>query len=265
MFRLSIPVSDEPLAPNKVEEKVDGPWTVETWEITGVEGDRVPVNVNRSASVEPRLALLGGHGLYGSKTAPYLKGAARRWTKDGVETFIPDLPFHGDRSVDGADPTMAMTPTAVMQAMGDLSRCLDFIRSRPTTSQLPTAFLGFSMSTLLGVPFVAADDRIGAAAFVVGGSHLATTLEADPHMPDSIREQLTSMDPTTYASGTRGRPILMLNGDQDEQFSRKSAFDLFDAFGSPKEIGFFEGTHVVWPRPKPIYDRMLEFVLRLTL
>jgi dienelactone hydrolase len=265
MFRLSIPASAEPLDPEKIEVKELGPWSVETWHITGVNGDRIPLNINVSETVKPKVALLGGHGLYGSKDAPYLKGAARRWTKDAVQTIIPDLPFHGDRTVDGMAPEQAMTPHAVQRAMGDFSRTVDFVKSRPQTAALPLAFVGFSMSTMLGVPFVAADDRIDASAFVVGGSQMETVFNNDPQMPEPIKEQLAALDPATYAGGTHGRPVLMMNAHQDEAFSRKSAMDLFDAFGSPKMLTFFEGTHVVWPHPKLVYDRLLAFFLELAV
>lgn len=259
MFRLSIPTSDEPLDPEKISVKELGPWSVETWEITGVNGDRVPLNINVSDAVTPKVALLGGHGLYGSKDAPYLKGAARRWTKDAIQTIIPDLPFHGDRAVDGMEPEQAMTPHGVQRSMGDFARTVDFIKSRPETAELPLAFVGFSMSTMLGVPFVAADSRVDASAFVVGGSQMQLSFDNDPKMPDTIRRQVAAMDPATYAGGTARRPVLMMNAHQDETFSRKSAFDLFDAFGSPKMLNFFEGSHVVWPNPKVVYDRLLNF------
>ena len=265
MFRLSTPTSDAPLEPEKVTVKELGPWSVETWNITGVNGDRIPLNINVSETVAPKVALLGGHGLYGSKDAPYLKGATRRWTKDAVQTVVPDLPFHGDRTVDGMEPEQAMTPHAVQRAMGDFLRTVDFIKSRPETASLPLGFLGFSMSTMLGVPFVASDNRIDASAFVVGGSQMQTTFDRDLKMPDSIKAQIESLDPATYAGGTEGRPVLMMNAHQDETFSRKSAFDLFDALGSPKTLSFFEGTHVVWPHPKPVYDRLLAFFLELVV
>jgi fermentation-respiration switch protein FrsA (DUF1100 family) len=84
-------------------------------------------------------------------------------------------------------------------------------------------------------------------------------------MPSPLVEQIRSLDPVTYAGGTKDRPVLMVNADHDEHFSRRSAFDLFEAFGSPKELIFFEGSHTNWPRPQPVYDRMLDFVLRLAL
>lgn len=264
-FRLTIPTSDVPLGPRKVDERVDGPWTTETWVITGVDGDEVPIALNRAEDVEPKVALLGGHGVLGSKTAPYIKGAARRWTQEGVQAFVPDLPFHGDRAGPDPDYALAMSPDGVTQAIGDFSRCVDFIRSRPESAELPIAFLGFSMSTMLGVPFFVLDKRVQGACFAVGGSRMEEMLAADPSMPAPLVEQIKSLDPATYAGGTKGRPVLMVNAHQDEHFSRRSAFDLFEAFGSPKELIFFEGSHTDWPRPQPVYDRILDFVLGLVL
>jgi dienelactone hydrolase len=264
-MRLDLPTSDAPLDPRKVDERVDGPWTTETWVITGVNGDEVPIAVNRADDVEPRVALLGGHGVSGSKTAAYIKGASRRWTQQGVQAFVPDLPFHGDRAGPDADYALAMSPAGVAQAMGDFSRCVDFIRSRSESAELPIAFLGFSMSTMLGVPFFAMDERVAGACFAVGGSRMGEVMAADPNIPSPLVEQIKSLDPATYAGGTKGRPVLMVNAHQDEHFSRRSAFDLFDAFGSPKELIFFEGSHTDWPRPQPVYDRILDFVLRLAL
>lgn len=264
-FRLVIPTSDAPLDSRKVDERVDGPWTTETWVITGVNGDEVPIALNRADDVEPRVALLGGHGVFGSKTAAYIKGASRRWTQEGVQAFVPDLPFHGDRAGPDSDYSLAMSPAGVSQAMGDFSRCVDFIRSRSESAGLPIVFLGFSMSTMLGVPFVVLDKRVQGACFAVGGSRMEEMLAADPRMPASLVEQIKSLDPATYAGGTNGRPILMVNAHQDEHFSRRSAFDLFEAFGSPKELIFFEGSHTDWPRPQLVYDRMLDFVLGLSI
>lgn len=260
---LSIPRTDAPLSATKVGTSIKEFWSVETWEIEGVNGDRVPFTLSRSDVVAPKVVLLGGHGLYGSKSAPYMKGAARRWTEHGVVTLIPDLPFHGGRATEGADLTQAMEPAGFTQALGDLARCMDFIKARDETKDLPIVYWGFSMGVIFGVPLTALDSRVAALCLVVGGSKLNSFLEENPKLPSSTVDQMRMLDPATYGAATKSRPVLMLNADKDQQFSRRDAFDLFDSLGTPKQLTFFEGTHSEWTNPLPVFDSMLAFVLRL--
>jgi fermentation-respiration switch protein FrsA (DUF1100 family) len=111
------------------------------------------------------------------------------------------------------------------------------------------------MGAVLGVHLVADEPRIAAAVFAVGGS---TTV------PERVAGGLAAgwlmgANPEQAASRLGDRPVLMLQADEDELFSREAAFALYEACPGRKEISFFPGSHSMWRHPRQWNRRMLAF------
>jgi fermentation-respiration switch protein FrsA (DUF1100 family) len=149
-------------------------------------------------------------------------------------------------------------PEFVAQAARDLRVLVDAVGHHLGTDR-PLGYLGFSMGTQYGVPAVAADERFRAAVLAVGGSTTVAVPEIFGEVDEDIRQVVAAVDPVASASGIAPRPVLMVNADRDEIFSRPSALALYDAFDPPKEISFFPGRHVLWRSPAQWYRRMEGF------
>jgi fermentation-respiration switch protein FrsA (DUF1100 family) len=98
-----------------------------------------------------------------------------------------------------------------------------------------------------------------AAVLVVAGSTAVSVPERYTE-GDFDRALLDRVDPGAAAPAVAPRPVLMMNADHDEVFSRRSALALFDALLPPKEIIFLPGGHSRWHDPARWNHRMFEFL-----
>lgn len=214
---------------------------VEGWALRGAHGDTVPGDVYVPADRAAWGAIVVMHGRGGHRKAPYVRGAAKRWSRDGLVVAAIDAPYHGDRALDQV-PDLTRNEPFLIQTVGDLRRLCSAIASDPRMSALPLGYLGFSMGALVGVPFMASDQRVRAGVFAVGGATGTGTT-----------------DPATYAPLIRERPVLLIGADRDEFFSRASVTALYEAFGGSQEMLMFPGTHGRWEHPGRRYRSMFDF------
>ncbi len=234
----------------------------EVWEYEGSAGDRVAVDA--WLSHEPGPVVIAGHGAESDRRAQYLTGAAKAWARKGFSVIAADAPGHGERAdPDLPPPTMRDIHRIpfVAQAAADLRRLADRVAER-FGDDAPLGYLGFSMGTQYGVPAVADEPRFAAAVFCIGGSTSVALPQLFPSADREVIESVAGIDPVVRAGEVAPRPVLMVNADNDEVFSRDSALALYDAFGSPKELSFFPGKHVEWESPAQWYRRMEGFLRR---
>lgn len=232
-------------------------FSVETWRLTGSEGDEVRADLYVASRPGPVIIL--GHGRGNSRKAPYVKGPGRLWAPLGMSVAAIDAPLHGDRA--GGLPIPAITsaePDLLVRWVRDHRLLIDAVLER-FGSATPLAYVGFSMGGVFGTHLVAADPRLGALVTVVTGSTLTSlrermTLEAD------LEEVVARLDPVGPASRVAPRPTLMANADDDEIFSSRSAWALYDALSAPKEISFFPGRHGRWRSPHQWFRRIGGFL-----
>lgn len=239
--RLTLP---EPSGPLELEVEAAGEgigYLLENWTLTGTHGDTVPGDFYLPTDREMWGVVLVVHGRRGHRKVAYVQGAAKRWSRDGLAVVTVDAPYHGDRSLDQT-PDLARNEPFLVQTVGDLRRVATAIASEERLRVLPLGYLGFSMGVMVGVPFMAIDQRVRAGVFVVGGATGTGTT-----------------DPATYAPLVRERPVMLLNADQDEFFNRASVTALYEAFGASRELVTFPGTHGNWEHPGRRYQTMFNF------
>jgi dienelactone hydrolase len=176
----------------------------------------------RPQSDGERPLVLIGHGASGSKREEYVVSLARRLVRHhGFVAAAIDGPVHGDRRVQRpgrALPGMEFLDFSQMWAgdatmtdemVADWQTVLDVLSSSGLGGAGPVAYWGVSMGTILGLPFVAAEPRIGAAVLGLMGATGPT------------RERIE-------ADARRVRcPVLFLVQWDDELFPRGAAFELF--------------------------------------
>ncbi|MBU1227654.1 MAG: alpha/beta hydrolase [Actinobacteria bacterium] len=231
--------------------------TVETWRFPGSRGDEVHADAYLAA--QPGPVVIGGHGKDGDRTAQYLRGPALQWAGRGVSLVSADAPLHGDRAGEAPIPRVTMAdPALVSRWLGDQRLLIDAVEAR--FGRVPMVYLGMSMGAVMGCHLLAEDDRLAGGILVVGGSTVVSVPERLGGAADGLMERLAVTDPEKAAARIAPRPVLMLNADQDEMFSRRSALALYDALGHPKEISFFPGRHARWRDPRQWNRRMWGFV-----
>ena len=211
-------------------------------------GDVVGVTVRVPPGPGPWPVVIGGHGGDGHRDAPYLRGASKSWARRGLAMVAPDFPCHGERRGAPDRTPLWESPDLLRRSVVDLRLLVDTLAVDPALDPDRVGYVGFSMGVLIGVPFMAADQRVKAGAFMVGGS------------PPGAPGPPPPTDPARYAPGVAPRPVLMVNADDDEIYPRPAVFALYDAFQPPKELVFFPGSHTRWSRPARWYRLMREFL-----
>jgi fermentation-respiration switch protein FrsA (DUF1100 family) len=253
--------SDEPGGPAEVvsSETLRG-CVRETWRFDGSEGDEVLADAYLSP--EPGPVVIGGHGRDDGRGAQYLRGPGLQWAPRGISLVAADAPLHGDRAGERPVPRVTITDIDLLARwVKDHKRLVDAVRTR-FGEGVPIGFMGMSMGAVMGCHLLAEDERLAAGILVVGGSTGVSVPErfGGDTPPEAL---LTLTDPVAPAPRIAPRPVLMINADEDEVFSRRSALALYDALLPPKEISFFPGRHAEWHSPAQWSRRMWAFLERV--
>ena len=230
--------------------------TQETWRLVGSLGEEVLADAYLSP--EPGPVVIGCHGKDDNRKAQYLRGPGMQWAAKGISLVAADAPLHGDRAGERPVPRVAITDVDLLTRwVRDQRMLIDAVETR-FGEGVPIVYLGVSMGAVLGCHLLAADERPSAGILVVGGSTVISIPERFDDEQD-LSELLMLTDPTVPAARIAPRPVLMMNADDDEVFSHRSAMALYDALGHPKEISFFPGRHSRWRSPAQWNRRMLGF------
>ena len=194
--------------------------------------------------------LLIQHGLNSGKDDERLAALRRAWAGAGFACLTIDAPRHGERAVGPLDLAALLADPAaglrfVQETVLDLRRLLDCLGERDDLDTSRIGYCGFSMSTLLGVQFVAVEQRVGAACFAMGGAGLFHALAARVAAAErAAHEQVADLiDPLHFASWIAPRPVLQVNGLADEVIPALLGHMLQGALREPKEMVWYAGGH----------------------
>lgn len=185
---------------------------------------------------EPARGLvLALHGGSGHKESPAILAIRDELLPSGFAVAAIDGPVHGDRRSDGLrDPDAVKTAfreawrdgVGQLDMAADLRATLDHLLALPELQGLPTGYIGVSMGTAYGLPFLAHEPRIKAAviglwsAGHVNSSHLA-----------ACAAQVSC-------------PVWFTQQWNDQIFDRDATLALFDAVGSAdKRLVAYPGPH----------------------
>lgn len=213
---------------------------------------------------KPFPCIMVGHGLGGSKQDfemiyDYL--ATR-----GYATLALDAQYHGERKVEGMDILGRRYHTmreVLMQSVVDNRRGLDYLETLPDIDRARTGYLGISMGVLIGAPFVSIDKRIVTAVMLVGGGDFEIIMRDSSLLPfvllretsgiplSEVAAKFKAVDPVNHIQNFAPRPLLMLNGKNDNVVPPTASQALFDAAGQPKKIIWYDSGHI------PPFDKVL--------
>ncbi len=212
-------------------------------------------NVEREAGIVPGILwtptqhdrpmplILMGHGGSGHKRADRQLMLGRRFA--GVSQMAAaaiDGPFHGDRIAEPLDRRQyqAMMAAAGVDKVTD-GMVEDWCGTLEALSQLDAiaadriVYMGFSMGTRFGLPYVAAaGERLRCAVLGKNGLQQASSMSSGVNMAARF----------TRDAPTINIPVLFHVQWDDELFPRDGQFDLFHAIGATdKQLIAFPGAH----------------------
>ena len=184
--------------------------------------------------------VLLGHGAADHKGTDYLTDLARAFVGRGMAAAAIDGPVHGDRRLDGGSNSLltflqfgqawSSDPTMTDEMVADWVATLDALVGLDELGGGPVGWWGVSMGTIIGLPFVAAEPRVGAAVFGLMG------------LTGPTRDRIARDAPSVAC------PVMFLVQWDDELFDRDSSIGLFDALGSPdKRMHVYPGRHGAVP------------------
>lgn len=181
------------------------------------------------------------HHLGGSFEAEEM--LAQFLTQHGVAGMTIALPGYGPRKgpnqpragfLGHRDPVDDLA--GMRQAVLDVRRAADFLRTRPEIDPDRVGVAGISLGALVSANAAAIDPRFSRAVFVIGGGDFTKVLAGDSkeardamkHIremnvtPEELKKAFDLVDPNTFAHRLRADDVLMLNAEQDEIFPRES-------------------------------------------
>jgi cephalosporin-C deacetylase-like acetyl esterase len=231
------------------EERSDG-VRVRRFRFESIHGERVPATAWIAGdSPGNRPAIILQHGAGSRREADYIRLPALRWARAGFVCVAIDAHLHGQRLQASREPSRVWQlpwtrkEHAVQMAV-DLMRLLDLLETRPEIDGARVGYLGFSMGTIMGVPFVGLDPRVKSACFAIGGSLIGEADQTtDPLAPPDAEQVAEIIDPIHFAPLIAPRPTLMINGLQDLTVAPAAADRLFAALHEPKRIEWYVGGH----------------------
>jgi dienelactone hydrolase len=206
------------------------------FEVRAPSGRLVPCALWRPGGKEARGLVLLGHGGGGHKLDASTEAAARLLaTRHHLAAAALDGPVHGERRAEG-DRSREAAQAAFRAAwragqhreemVEDWSALLDDLLAGPLPEHSPVGYLGTSMGTAYGLPFLAQESRVVAAVLGLWG----TDYPASEHLADAAR--------------AASAPTLFIQKWDDALFDRQGVLALFDAIGATdKRLHAYPGGH----------------------
>lgn len=232
-----------PLNPElEIREETDE-WTVHHLTYDSAKGGRVPalLGIPKDGEAPYPLVVLQ-HGLTGNKDAGYMRGYTAELARQGYATLRIDAQYHGERArEEDKGKFMEIFYALLMdggwvQTIADQRRGIDYCESRDEIDCERIGYIGISMGAMMGGTTSGVDERIDAAVLVIGGAFGA-----------QANERAYPVDPATFIPLMSPRPVLMLNGKNDDLVKPASAERLFAAAKEPKRIVWYDTSHWVPP------------------
>src|SRR5438270_10421507 len=160
-------------------------WTEDDVSVSGIcergftverQGQTIPGGVwHPAAASGPRPLVLMGHGGSGHKRNERMVMLGRLFAGDyGWYAAAIDGPVHGGRGLvsDASDPAyrqMWQRPEIVQDMIDDWKATLDALSALSAVDSTRVGYLGVSMGTMFGLPYVASDARVRVAVLGKAG------------------------------------------------------------------------------------------------
>lgn len=183
-----------------------------------------------------------------------------------------DYPYEGPKRPRGWEWARHFFPMrrAVLRTPSAVLLAAQYLYTREDVDPSRVAVVGVSLGVPFAVSAAATDRRLAGAALLHGGgdiSDMAAYAYADRGSPwvvrllsEALAWVLAPLEPEKYADDIAPRPVLMVNGIDDEFIPRSSVLSLYRAVREPKRLVWIEGRHVAASN-----DDVVSILMRLTL
>jgi len=266
---------DLPLNADVKEQQRGNGYVIYRVQYNSVHDKRVPAWwCVPTTGTPPYPCIIIMHGYGGDKNG--LQMLAPVFAMRGTTTFAIDAEYHGDRKQPGSDTLSAYiyrNRDAFIQTVIDLRRAIDFLQSRPEMDGKRIGYIGLSMGGILGGILAGVDERVQAPILIVAGGdwgylfansqhpNAVQLRQKNPELfknPQKINEVVGTIDPVNWVGRIAPRPLLMINGKDDQIVPKECTERLFAAAKEPKEILWLEGGHM--PQPDAVLRKVDEWV-----
>jgi dipeptidyl aminopeptidase/acylaminoacyl peptidase len=213
------------------------PITLKTRDQITLRGWYVPT---RNGAV---IVLVHGYGAQRTQLLP----EARALASNGYGVLLFDLRGHGESGGDGT--------TWGAQEQLDMESALDFAAMRPEVDRHRIGALGFSIGAMAVAQVAARDARVRAAVLEGAFTSLEDMIRHDESRwgwwsewiaTETLRARridLSALRPADVVCRIAPRPILIVNGTEDEDTPLETARSLFNAACAPKDLWLIPGAH----------------------
>lgn len=248
-----------PLNDKLISEQPSFVATTKKFTFKGAQGDSVPAYVVLPVGASetnkvPAVVLLHGKG---GRIEEMIVPAQFLATR-GYASVFAEIVGHGTRKT--ADSTNMFGGDAkvlrdsIVESVQDIRRSIDLLEQQPEIDSQRIGLFGVSLGAIMGSIVTGVDERIKTSVLVVGGGNwpllLRDSQEGDVRRWRETKQAtaedlklLEDIDPVNFAPHIAPRPVLMLNGKQDNIVPESAAKALFEALKEPKEQKWFEANH----------------------
>ena len=255
-----------------VTSRSDGEVSVRTITYrSSFDGSRVAALVAIPRAVPSRGCVIWQFGL-GSKK----EDSSVTWqglASIGLTTVSIDFRYHGARASPTDSEQLQRNPTLLPKlirgTVGDFHSLIDYLEKQAYCFR-NVAFGGVSLGGAIGTIVAATDKRVKAAVLVVTpgswrGVHAADAwTRSHPGVIAEFYKLMAPLDPYRFIGRISPRPVLILNGINDQTVLLRNARVLQAAARQPKTIIDYKGAHNPFDGPDAASsaEAVMSFLLR---
>lgn len=232
-----------------IESVTIGPLEITHLKFRSVNGDIVTALLGTPRGKEgPFPLVIAIHGV-GSYKAQVLGQVGPALARRGFAVLAPDMPLHGERPGDPRElmqqRNLFRASVLYQQAVVNVRECIDLAEVHPRIDTTQGVFLaGYSMGSWINSIAGPADQRVKAMVLMVGGA-----VPMGPLL--SMVPQAAAVDPMKAIASFAGRPLLLLNAENDRTVTPEMGRRLFGAAAEPKRQVWYRSGHLL---PQQAYE-----------
>jgi len=187
---------------------------------------------------------------------------ARSLADKGIAALALHMPFFGRRRPkdDGSagmfSGDVSFAREAMTQAVIDIRSAALWLRTRKEVDADKTGIVGVSLGAVIGALCIGVDNSFSKSALVLGGGDIAqiiwsaaeteqlrAELLKKGYTLERLREELSAVDPLTYAERINPRTVVMFNGKKDQTVTGDCTVKLWEKAGRPR-IVWYDTSHL---------------------
>jgi len=235
--------NSNPVPSVKTESKADADYHLEHISFTNSKGETVTGLFMRPKAEGTYPCVLLLHGLFSNKETMN-RSFGRELVAKGIASLALDAHRHGERRKADAQPSIqpAVFAEMVRTTIVDYRQALDYLKTRKDVDSKQIGLLGYSMGAMMGSILSGVDARVKASVLCVGGDPVKAMMAG---LPENLRKEADFVSPSNYVGHISPRPVMFINGKQDNVVNEQASKALQAAAKEPKEILWVDAGHML--------------------